>query len=119
MMAYQNLYNNLERGFDGCELTYIPRANNTEADELANIGSTRGPVPPGVSLESISQRSIKTRAPALEAVAEDSDANEPGQVAAVNQTDDAGNEATEEEEPAAPERPAWTKPLLRFLIEGT
>src|ERR1041385_2133715 len=103
MMAYQNLYNNLERGFDGCELTYIPRANNAEADELANIGSTRGPIPPGVSLESISQRSIKTKAPASEEVTEDDDANEPTQAAAANPTDDVGNKAAEEAEPAAPE----------------
>ena len=40
MMAYQKLYNTLEGGFDGCELNYIARANITEADELANIGST-------------------------------------------------------------------------------
>src|SRR4051812_37214588 len=40
MIAYQKLYNTLERGFDGCELNYIPRDNNTEADELANIEST-------------------------------------------------------------------------------
>ena len=51
MMAYQNLYNTLEGGFDSCELNYVSRANNTEADELANIGSTRGPVPPGVFLK--------------------------------------------------------------------
>src|SRR3954468_451166 len=41
MMAYQMLYNTLEGGFDGCELNYISRANNTEEDDLANIGSTR------------------------------------------------------------------------------
>ena len=52
--AYQKLYNTLEGGFDGCELNYVSRANNTEADELVNIGSTRGPVLPGVFLESIS-----------------------------------------------------------------
>ena len=56
MMAYQKLYNTLEGGFDGCEQNYVTRANNTEADELANIGSTRGTIPPGVFLESISQR---------------------------------------------------------------
>ena len=40
MTSYQKLYNTLEGSFDGCELNYISRANNTEADELANIGST-------------------------------------------------------------------------------
>src|SRR3954470_4391131 len=59
MMAYQKLYNTLEGGFNGCELNYVTRASNTEADEFANIGSTRGPIPPGVFLESISHRSIK------------------------------------------------------------
>src|SRR3954469_22924867 len=68
MAAYQNLYSAMEGSFDGCELNYISRANNTEADELANIGSTRGPVPPGVFLESISQRSIKRKAAADGAV---------------------------------------------------
>src|SRR4051812_48583383 len=72
------------RSFDGCELNYITRANNTEADELANIGSTRGPIPPGVFLESISQRSIKTPAAATEAVAESEDATDPTQVASAN-----------------------------------
>src|SRR3954463_6388788 len=79
MAAYQKLYNALEGSFDGCELNYIPRANNTEADELANIGSTRGPVPPGVFLESISQRSIKEKPEAPEAAVDD-DTSEPAQV---------------------------------------
>src|SRR3954470_18492151 len=34
MMAYQNIYNTLEGGFDGCELNYVTRANNIEEDEL-------------------------------------------------------------------------------------
>src|SRR3954465_10709424 len=73
MIAYQKLYNTLEGGFDGCELNYVTRANNIEADELTNIGSTRGPIPPGVFLERISQRSIKTKALAQEAAIEDDD----------------------------------------------
>ena len=77
MMAYQKLYNTLEGGFDGCELNYISRANNTEADELANIGSTRGPVPPGIFLKSISQRSIKIKQAVPEAVAEADVTSEP------------------------------------------
>src|ERR1041384_3633526 len=88
MMAYQKLYNTLEGGFDGCELNYVSRANNMEADELANIGSTQGPVPPGVFLESISQRSIKIKTTTPEAVAEADDASEPAQVAATSPTDD-------------------------------
>src|ERR1041384_6281288 len=71
LVAYQKLYNTLEGSFDGCDLNYISRANNTEADELANIGSTGGPVPPGVFLESISQRYIKMKATSPKAVVED------------------------------------------------
>ena len=63
MLAYKKLYNILEGDFYGCELNHVARANNTEADELANIGSTHGPVPPGVFLESIYRRSIKPAKP--------------------------------------------------------
>src|ERR1041384_6357989 len=83
MMSYQKLYNTPEGGFDGCELNYVSRANNTEADELANMGSTRGTVPPGVFLESISQRSIKIK-PAT-----------PEVVAAASQADDTSSQAVE------------------------
>lgn len=119
MSAYQKLYNTWEGGFDGCELNYITRENNTEADELATIGSTRGPIPPGVFLESINQSSIKTKPTAPEAAAEDDDASEPAQVAATSQVDETCNKASEEAKPAANEGQAWAKPFLRFLIEGT
>src|SRR4051812_48050639 len=106
MMAYQKLYNTLEGGFAGCELNYVTIENNTEADGIANIGSTRGPIPPSVFLESIRQWSIKTKAP--EAVEENDDTSEPAQLAAANPTDDTGNQAVEEAETAALEGPAWT-----------
>ena len=61
MIAYRNMYNSLEGSFDGCELCHVGRASNEEADRLANIGSTRAPIPPGVFLESIDQRSIKVK----------------------------------------------------------
>jgi hypothetical protein len=59
MSAYRDLYNKLEGEFDGCELTHIAHSSNEEADTLANIGSTCAPIPPGVFLERINQRSIK------------------------------------------------------------
>ena len=59
MAAYRDLYDKLEASFDGCELRHIDRASNEEANELANIGSTRAPIPPGVFLEQIHERSIK------------------------------------------------------------
>ena len=59
MIAYRDLYDKLEASFDSCELRHIGRGSNEEADELANIGSTRAPIPPGVFLEQINERSIK------------------------------------------------------------
>src|SRR3954465_949823 len=106
MAAYQKLYNTLEGSFNGCELNYISRANNTEAAELASIGSTRGPVPPGVFLESISQRSIKTKTLVPKPASEGGNTREPAQVAVANPAaDEEGNIAVEEAEPAAPKGP--------------
>ena len=59
MVAYRDLYDKLKASFNGCELHHIGRASNEEADELANIGSTRAPIPPGVFLEQINERAIK------------------------------------------------------------
>src|SRR4051812_19098934 len=116
MAAYQKLYNTLEGSFDGYELNYISRANNTEADELANIGSTRGPVPPGIFLEGISQRSIKTKAAAPEATM-NGDANEPAQVEPANPSEDTVTRTPDTT--TTLERPAWTRLFLRFLIDGS
>src|SRR5664279_4767646 len=73
MIAYRNMYNLLEGSFDGCELCHVGRASNEEADKLTNIGSTRAPIPPGVFLEAIDQRSIKVKKP----VCSDKPANPP------------------------------------------
>jgi ribonuclease HI len=61
MMAYKELYNELEKMFDGCEVNHISRLNNDEADVLANIGSQCLAVPPGVFWEEISERSTKPK----------------------------------------------------------
>src|ERR1043165_9190683 len=119
MAAYQKLYNALEGSCDGCELNYITRANNTEADELANIGSTRGPIPPGVFLESISQRSIKTKAAAPEAVADGEDSTDLAQVAAASPSEGTCTSTPESTVPTELEGPVWAKLFLRFLIEAT
>ena len=58
MIAYRDLYNTLEGDFDDCELRHIGRESNEEADILANIGSTKAQVPPGVFLERITHRLI-------------------------------------------------------------
>jgi hypothetical protein len=59
MTAYRNLYYYLEGTFDGCKVSHVSRANNEEADNLANIRSQCLPIPPGVFWEEIIERSIK------------------------------------------------------------
>jgi hypothetical protein len=64
MIAYRQLYQNMEPKFEGCELKHIGRASNEEADALANIGSTCSSIPDGVFYEVITQRSIKEKSSA-------------------------------------------------------
>ena len=111
MEAYQRLYNSLEGSFDGCKLNHISKTNNTEADELENIGLTRGPVPPGVFLESINQRSIKEKAETPEAVEEREDPADPAQVAAASTSEDATTGTPNDTTTAEIEGPAWTRPF--------
>jgi hypothetical protein len=59
MIAYRNLYYYLEGTFDGCKVSHVSKANNEEADNLANIRSQCLPILPGVFWEEIIERSIK------------------------------------------------------------
>jgi ribonuclease HI len=61
MIAYKEVYNELEKLFDGCEVNHISRLSNDEADVLANIGSQCLLIPPGVFWEEISERSTKPK----------------------------------------------------------
>ncbi|KAM0924514.1 hypothetical protein ACQ4PT_004846 [Festuca glaucescens] len=61
MIAYKEVYNELEKLFDGCEVNHISRLSNDEADALANIGSQCLAIPPGVFWEEISERSTKAK----------------------------------------------------------
>jgi ribonuclease HI len=60
MTAYRNLYYYLEGTFNGCEVSHVSRANNEEANNLANIGYQCLLIPPGVFWEEIIERSIKS-----------------------------------------------------------
>ncbi|KAK1619095.1 hypothetical protein QYE76_024612 [Lolium multiflorum] len=61
MVAYKEVYNELEKLFDGCEVNHISRLSNDEADVLANIGSQCLAIPPGVFWEEITERSTKPK----------------------------------------------------------
>ena len=104
MIAYRAMYNLLEASFDGCEVHHISRNNNEEADQLANIGSTRGLIPPSVFLEQIDQRSIKVK-PAVD--------HAPLQPVAESPTDTpAGSEALH----VMATESTWMQPFLDYLL---
>ena len=63
MVAYKEVYNELEKLFDGCEVNHISRLSKDEADVLANIGSQCLAIPPGVFGEEITERSTKPKKP--------------------------------------------------------
>ena len=61
MIAYRELYNNMEDNFDGCELRHIGCESNEESDILANLVSTKAPIPLDTFLKRIEHRSIKLK----------------------------------------------------------
>ena len=61
MIAYRDLYNQMEGEFEGCELRHIGRESNEEADILANLGSTKSQIPPGIFFERIEHKSIRPK----------------------------------------------------------
>ncbi|KAK1630198.1 hypothetical protein QYE76_004513 [Lolium multiflorum] len=63
MVAYKDVYNELEKLFDGYEVNHISRLSNDEADVLANIRSQCLAIPPGVFWEEIAERSTKLKKP--------------------------------------------------------
>jgi hypothetical protein len=109
MIAYHQLYQNMEAKFEGCELKHIGRASNEEADALANIGSTCSSIPDGVFYEVITQRSIKEKASAPpKPLADDSETG--------------SQQYVEGSPPRLTEQvlllePLWTKPFLAYLID--
>ena len=103
MIAYRNLYNIMEGSFDGCELRHIGRASNEEADTLANIGSLKLNVPPGVFLEKINKRSIKVKQPAVPSTP------------AIG-TAAASDAVTPEAIEVFLVEPIWTKPFLAYML---
>jgi hypothetical protein len=93
MIAYRNLYYYLEGTFDRCEVSHISRANNEEADNLANIRSECLPIPPGVFWEEIVERSIKGSKIGAESIAE------PEEVMMIEET--------------------WMQPYLAYMMNKT
>ena len=109
MIAYRNLYNIMEGNFDGCELRHIGRNSNEEADTLANVGSMKTKVPPGVFLEKISKRSIKVARPAAPSTPAP---GTPEVDASSSEAPDSANHPVE----VFLMEPMWTKPFLAYML---
>jgi hypothetical protein len=112
MTAYRNLYYYLEGMSDGCKVSHISRANNEEADNLANIGSQCLPIPQGVFWEEIIERSIKNnKTSTIEEQAQHqatcSGAGKPWQ------------RSTTEPEEVMMTKETWMQPYLAYMINKT
>jgi hypothetical protein len=112
MTAYRNLYYYLEGTFDGCKVSYVSRASNEEADNLANIGSQCLPIPQGVFWEEIIERSIKnhktsTTEEQTQHQATGSGAGKPGQ------------RSTAEPEEVMMIKETWMQPYLAYMVNKT
>jgi transposase InsO family protein len=109
MTAYRNLYYYLEETFDGCEVSHISRASNEEADNLANIGSQCLPIPQGVFLEEIIERSIKNNKTSTTEAQVQHQASGSG----------ASNGSTAEPEEVMMIEETWMQPYLAYMINKT
>jgi hypothetical protein len=112
MTTYINLYYYLEGTFDGCKVSHISRANNGEANNLANIGSQCLPIPPGVFWEEIIERSIKN-----------SKSSTPGEQSQHPMTGSGAGKpdtgSTSEPEEVMMIEETWMQPYLAYMINKT
>jgi ribonuclease HI len=113
MIAYRAMYDKLEGGFEGCEVTHIGRESNEEAYSLANIGSKCLPIPPGIFFEEIFERSIKIKPASDPALATRSGANQPSSTPTAGAEDLSKETAT-----VMLIEGVWTKPYLAYLMRG-
>jgi ribonuclease HI len=109
MTAYRNLYYYLEGIFDGCDVSYISRASNEEADNLANIGSQCLPVPQGVFWEEIVERSIKGTK--VSTIGEQAQHQATGS--------GAGSSRAAEPEEVMMIEETWMQPYLAYMVNKT
>jgi ribonuclease HI len=109
MTAYRNLYYYLEGTFDGCEVSYVSRASNEEADNLANIRSQCLPVPQRVFWEEIIERSIKST--------KVSTTVEQAQHQAIGSG--AGSSGTAEPKEVMMIEETWMQPYLAYMVNKT
>jgi hypothetical protein len=71
MTEYLTEVYRMEKFFDGFEVWYVPQLDNSDADHLAWIVSSRAPTPPDVIIEKLSKPSVKPAKPTNEAIEQD------------------------------------------------
>jgi hypothetical protein len=67
MTKYLAEVRRMEKFFNGFEVRYVPRLDNTDADYLTWIASSRAPTPPDVIIEKLTKYSIKLVEKAIDA----------------------------------------------------
>nr|XP_051222122.1 uncharacterized protein LOC127340407 [Lolium perenne] len=115
MIAYKEVYNELEKTFDGCEVNHVSRLSNDEANILANIGSQCFPIPPGVFWEEISERSTKPKKTASKQLKK-KDKSKKGSGAAAAPESHVSDEEEEPEEVMMIEIP-WMQSYLAYIMK--
>jgi transposase InsO family protein len=96
MALYCDEVRKLEGKFQGLELCHVLRGQNTVADELAKLGSSRGTVPTGVFLHELHEPTIKVKKPAAKP---DQVQNDEGTIVALVEPD-------------------WRQPVLSYLKDN-
>lgn len=109
MAAYCAAVHELEGKFDGIELHHVKRSDNVAADNLARMGAAQEPVPAKTFLEIIHKPSVRLRE-----ITEEPPTS--GGSESVTAKDEAGQGEPDEESLTV--IPAWTQPLLAYLING-
>jgi hypothetical protein len=71
MAEYLAEVQRMEKFFDGSEVRYVPRLDNSDADHLAWIASSWAPTPPDVIVEKLSKPLVKPEESTSEAVGPD------------------------------------------------
>lgn len=59
MVKYLTAVRRMEKHFAGFSVRHIPRAKNTEADELAKVATQNLPLPPDVFAQTLTIKAIK------------------------------------------------------------
>jgi hypothetical protein len=67
MVEYLAEVHIMEKFFDGFEVRYVPRLDNSDSDHPAWIASSRAPTPPDAIIEKLTKPSVRSAEEAIDA----------------------------------------------------